>query len=177
MNFIPSAMASLPVRHHSEYGPLLLNRDVAKMFGVGPSTLRRRRARGRFPVPVIQEPTASWYRLDDIVQAYQEITEKNFFSHKPLEGAGQTLLEGVTQGISRRDPDVLLRNSQSPLNAAEIGQIIRDTLTDLMEYEPEDPAINQKLTETIVSQQRVIASLQSEVDRLRQLFNDLDRRH
>ncbi len=70
--FIPPEVVALPVRHHPEHGPLLLNRDVARLLGVGISTLRRRRARGRFPDAVLKEPTASWYRVADIACEYAQ---------------------------------------------------------------------------------------------------------
>lgn len=93
---IPPEVAALPVRHHPEHGPLLLNRDVARLLGVGISTLRRRRARGRFPDAVLKEPTASWYRRADIARECRSFLRFRSFPNR------------------RRFPSLRLENKISP---------------------------------------------------------------
>lgn len=212
---IPPAVAALSVRHHPDHGPLLLNRDVARLLGVGISTLRRRRARGRFPDAVLKEPTASWYRLADIAREYaQQFAQAQalavtqpvgeippLFSEGgvtpgdrphygavtlPLPSETDSLREMVSSGEIGENLAPLSPETQVSLAAQEMSRtqemlraVVRGAIAELIEYEPEDPAMLKALTETVASQQQTILSqqhdLQSQQRQIERLHQTLQR--
>lgn len=160
---VPTEIAALPVRLHPDHGPLLLNRDVARLFGVGTSTLRRRRANGRFPATIVQEPTASWYRLDDIVRVYQE-SFSNFFSAPTKNFCSGS---GVTEaGLEHHPGDTCRDCCNTTVIIEQIHEAVRATLFEFLEFEAESPVTIASLSQTIAEQQQTVSFLNIEVKRL-----------
>lgn len=150
---LPPALAALPLWDIPPFGPLALGADVARAFRVGASAVRKMRAEGRFPQPAHKTPTASYYRVADLVAPYG----RKFPGLSPdlPEGRADPATDPVTDPVKGRFPPVDAR--------AELVAAVTEAVSRLTLREPESPAVIGALAAEMAAQRAEIEHLRAEV--------------
>lgn len=180
---IPPALADLPVHDIAPFGPLVAGADVARAFQIKVSTLRTWRDRGRFPQPAHPTPTASYYRVADLVSEYYrrfpgalpdrpEDALGRFYA-VALDRAPETAEaeRGAAADVSKAVPSRLIKSARAVTLSDAFRQqqlaVFREAVSELLVREPEPPAVIEALAAEMTAQRRALDEKDEEIARLR----------
>jgi hypothetical protein len=171
---IPNSLAKLPKTVIPPHGPLVGNTDVALVFGVTTSSLRKWRQIGRFPAPCHRESKQTYYRIADLLPWYYkrfpgELPDPELdamisgfvpFAERGA-GAGGGVLD-AEYSVSSRGPGAA---TMTPEQArADLVALVTEAVAKLVEREPESPRVIEIQADAIAAQRKEIEALKREME-------------
>jgi len=179
---VPKALADLQTWPVSPWGDVVTGTDVAKAFRVTPATLRTWRKRGRWPEAVNaadKSQNVAYYRVADLVGEYYrrfpgELPDRpedslgRFYAVAMDAMQGTEDVEvGVSEAVSARVNGRVTPFSLKDAFEMELKRVFGEAVAELVEREPEPPAVIESLSAELAAQRSQIDEQRREIEQLR----------
>jgi hypothetical protein len=171
---IPDALNKLPRTVIPPHGPLVGNTDVALVFGVTTSSIRKWRQIGRFPAPCHRESNQTYYKIADLLPWYY----KRFPGELPdpeldamisgfvpfSERVGETGGGGNGAEYSGAGSGKAVLTMTPEQARADLVALVTEAVAKLVEREPESHRVIEIQADAIAAQRREIEALKREIE-------------